>query len=231
MMSNMHFTNSSDENIKEIEREVSFASEHGYLDTNNLPPKTGAEWRASIQCILPRSNGGLPYHLYFNDVAGELFTSGGNDKNLLRFSNDVENIVFIIDPWTMKLNEQKISERVKKWLKGEEVEIMRTGVNEDAFTAFTSIINALDASSRDLSKINFTFAMVKCDTGYLEGVNYQNAEALRGFMSDDLKLANLVHAAESRFMSVSYLATSVLKKEDNGIPDLCNLLVKQLEIE
>ena len=231
MMSNMHFTNSSDENIKEIEREVSFASEHGYLDTNNLPPKTGAEWRASIQCILPRSNGGLPYHLYFNDVAGELFTSGGNDKNLLRFSNDVENIVFIIDPWTMKLNEQKISERVKKWLKGEEVEIMRTGVNEDAFTAFTSMINALDASSRDLSKINFTFAMVKCDTGYLEGVNYQNAEALRGFMSDDLKLGNLVHAAESRFMSVSYLATSVLKKEDNGIPDLCNLLVKQLEIE
>ena len=131
----------------------------------------------------------------------------------------------------MKLNEQKISERVKKWLKGEEVEIMRTGVNEDAFTAFTSMINALDASSRDLSKINFTFAMVKCDTGYLEGVNYQNAEALRGFMSDDLKLGNLVHAAESRFMSVSYLATSVLKKEDNGIPDLCNLLVKQLEIE
>ena len=231
MKSNMHFTNISDENIKEIEKEVTFAWKHGYLDTNNLPPKTGAEWRASIQCILPRSNGGLPYHLYFNDVAGELFTTGGNDKNLLRFSKDVESIVFIVDPWTMKLNEQKISERVRKWLIKDEVEMMRTGVNEDLFTAFTSMINALDESARDFSKINFIFALVKCDTGYLDGVNYQNAEALMDFMKDDLKLGNLVHAAESRFMSVSYIATSVFKKNGNGIPDLCNLLVKQLEIE
>ena len=227
----MHFTNTTDENIKEIQDNVDFAKVNGHLDFNHLPPKTGANWRASIQCILPRANGGMPYHIYFNDVAGELFTAGGNDKNLLRFSQDVENIVFIIDPWTMQLNEQKVSDRVKKWLKNEEVELMREGVNEEALNAFDSLVNALDSSKRDFAKINLTFAFVKSDTGYLESVETTDENALMQFMEEDLKLGNLIHAAETRFMSISYVAVSVFQKEDRGVQTLCNKLIEQLEIE
>lgn len=227
----MYFTNTTDENISEIQNEVDFAKASGHLDYNHLPPKTGATWRASIQCILPRRNGGLPYHIYFNDVAGELFTAGGNDKNLLRFSQDVENIVFIIDPWTMKLNEQKVSDRVKKWLKTEEVELMREGVNEEALNAFDSLVNALDASKRDFAKINLTFAFVKSDTGYLEGVNITDENELMDFLKEDLRLGNLVHAAETKFMSISYIAVSVFQKSDKGVQALCDKLLQQLEIE
>lgn len=227
----MHFTNTTDENISEIQNEVDFAKANGHLDYNHLPPKTGANWRASIQCILPRTNGGLPYHIYFNDVAGELFTAGGNDKNLLRFSQDVENIVFIIDPWTMKLNEQKVSDRVKKWLKTEEVELMREGANEEALNAFDSLVNALQSSNRDFSKINLTFAFVKSDTGYLEGVNIIDEDALKLFMKEDFKLGNIIHAAETRFLSVSYIAVNVFQKEDKGVQLLCDKLIQQLEIE
>ena len=227
----MHFTNTTDENIKEIQDDVDFAKENGYLDFNHLPPKTGANWRASIQCILPRANGGMPYHIYFNDVAGELFTAGGNDKNLLRFSQDVENIIFIIDPWTMKLNDQKVSDRVKKWLKNEEVELMREGANEEALTAFDSLVNVLDSSKRDFAKINLTFAFVKSDTGYLDGINITDENALMVFMKEDLKLGNLIHAAETRFLSISYIAVSVIQKEDKGVQTLCNKLMEQLEIE
>ena len=227
----MHFTNTTDENILEIQGDVDFAKSNGHLDFNHLPPKTGANWRASIQCILPRTNGGLPYHLYFNDVAGELFTAGGNDKNLLRFSQDVENIVFIIDPWTMKLNEQKVSDRVKKWLETEEVELMREGALEEALNAFDSLINALQSSNRDFSKINLTFAFVKSDTGYLEGVNIIDESALKLFMKEDLKLGNIIHAAETRFLSVSYIAVNVIQKEDKGVQLLCDKLIQQLEIK
>ena len=227
----MHFTNTTDENILEIQGDVDFAKSNGHLDFNHLPPKTGANWRASIQCILPRTNGGLPYHLYFNDVAGELFTAGGNDKNLLRFSQDVENIVFIIDPWTMKLNDQKVSDRVKKWLKTEEVELMREGALEEALNAFDSLVNALQSSNRDFSKINLAFAFVKSDTGYLEGVNIIDESALKLFMKEDLKLGNIIHAAETRFLSVSYIAVNVFQKEDRGVQLLCDKLLQQLEIE
>ena len=229
--SDMHFTNTTDDNIKEIEDDVKFAKGNGHLDPNHLPPKTDRDWRASIQCIIPRHNSNMPYHLYFNDVSGELFTAGGNDKQLLRFSQDVENIVFIIDPWTMKLNEQTISDRMKAWLKQEEVELMRASAQEEVLTAFDSLINALEASKRDFAKINFNFALVKSDTGYLEGVDTSKESELEHFMKDDMKLGNVVHAAESRFKSVTFIAVSVFNKNDKGVRTLCNKLLDQLEIE
>ena len=229
--SGMRITNTLNGNIKEIEDEVNFVKENGFLDTNHFPPKTGVEMRASIQCTWPRQNERIPFNLYFNDVAGELYTAGGNDRNLLLFTQNVEYIMFIIDPWTMTLNEQKISGRVRKWLKNEEVELMRNEANEDVLNAFDCLINALDSSRRDLSKIKFNFIFVKSDTGYLEGVDFHKESALKEFMKEDLKLGHLIFAADSRFMSVSYVATSVFCKDGNGITDLCNLLIKQLELE
>ena len=226
----MHFTNTTDENILELQDNVEFAKSNGHLDENHLPVKTGANWRASIQCILPRANGGLPYHLYFNDVAGELFTSGGNDKNLLRFSQDVENIVFIIDPMTMKFNEQKISDRFMKWLHTEEVEQGRQSAIEEVLTAFDSMVNALDGSKRDFGKINLTFALVKSDMGYLNGVNKADENDLRDFMKDDMAIGNVIHAAESKFNSVSYISVSVFLKDDKGVQRLCDKLIQQLEL-
>lgn len=227
----MHFTNTTDEAIIEIQNYVDFAKAHGHLDENHLPSKTDRNWRASIQCILPRANGGLPYHIYFNDVSGELFTAGGNDKNLLRFSLDVENIVFIIDPFTMKLNEQRISERMKKWLNSDEVVQQRQSAFEEALNAFDSLVNVLTASNRDFSKINLSFALVKSDTGYLEGINTADENQLKSFMKEDMGIGNIVHGAETRFMSVSYFAVSVYQNKDKGVQTLCNKIIQQLEIE
>lgn len=131
----------------------------------------------------------------------------------------------------MTLNEHKISGRVRKWLKNDEVELMRNEANEEVLNAFDSLINALDSCRRDLSKIKFNFIFVKSDTGYLDGVDYHKESALKQFMKEDLKLGHLIFAADSRFMSVSYVATSVFSKDGNGITDFCNLLIKQLELE
>ena len=229
--SGMRITNTLNGNIKEIENEIKFVKKNGFLDTNHFPPKTGVEMRASIQCTYPRKNERIPFNLYFNDVAGELYTAGGNDKKMLLFTQNVEIIMFIIDPWTMTLNEHKISGRVRKWLKNDEVELMRNEANEEVLNAFDSLINALDSCRRDLSKIKFNFIFVKSDTGYLDGVDYHKESALKQFMKEDLKLGHLIFAADSRFMSVSYVATSVFCKDGNGITDLCNLLIKQLELE
>ena len=227
----MHFTNTTDENIIEIQDYVDYAKAHGHLDENHLPSKTDRNWRASIQCILPRTNGGLPYHIYFNDVSGELFTAGGNDKNLLRFSLDIENIVFIIDPFTMKFNEQRISDRMKKWLDSDEIAQQRQSAFEEALNAFDSLVNVLSASNREFSKINLSFALVKSDTGYLEGINTADENQLKSFMKEDMGIGNIIHGAETRFMSVSYIAVSVYQNKDQGVQTLCNKLIQQLEIE
>lgn len=225
----LHFTDKVDDDVAE---NVKYANEKGHLDDRHLPFKTGREWKPSIQCILPRKNGGLPYHLYFNDVSGELFTSGGNDPRLLRFAQDVEDIIFIIDPWTIKLDKAKISGRMKKWLQRDDVAVWQGGKQqEDITSASTSIVNILTNNKRNLAKIHFTFALAKSDTGYLEGIDTSNEHALRSFIEEDMHLSGLVYDIESQFQSVAYIATSVYVKGDPGVHRLCSALAARLQLE
>lgn len=225
----LHFTDRVDEDVLE---NVKYAYQQGHLDDLHLPFKTGCEWKSSIQCILPRNSGGMPFHLYFNDVSGELFTTGGNDSNLLRFAQDVEDIIFIIDPWTVNLDKKKISERMKTWLKRDDVAIWQGSKQlEDITDASNSIVNILTNSKRNLAKIHFTFVLTKSDTGYLAGINSSDENALKSFIEEDLCLQHLVYNIESQFQSVSYIASSVYMSDDPGVQKLCRDLAKRLQLD
>ena len=117
-----------------------------------------------------------------------------------------------------------------KWLHTEEVEQGRQSAIEEVLTAFDSMVNALDGSKRDFGKINLTFALVKSDMGYLNGVNKADENDLRDFMKDDMAIGNVIHAAESKFNSVSYISVSVFLKDDKGVQRLCDKLIQQLEL-
>ena len=225
----LKFTGKVDKDIKDC---ANYVAEVGQLDENHLPRKTRTnKTQSSIQCIYPRSNGKIPYVLYFNDVSGESFVAENYDKELLRFSKDVENLLFIVDPLTMSFDMNKISDSMKKWLKNEDIQIIRNDNQRDIDTICYSMINALKSSERDLGRINFTFVLVKSDIGYLNGVDVSSQETARHFMISDMGLGNLIDNAESQFKSVSYVAVSVFNKRDEGIQSLCDSLIQQLELE
>lgn len=225
----LHFTDKVDEDLV---NSVKFAVSNGCLDLEHSPSKTGPEWKPSVQCMMPRKNNSVPFHIYFNDVAGELFTAGGNDSNVLQFSKDVENIVFVVDPYTMMLDKKELSKSVAKWLERNDVSIVRNGKKlEDINNAATSLTNMLNGKKRDIQKIQFTFTLTKSDSGYMKGVDTSNADALRSFMENDLHLANLVSDIESQFKNVGYVAVSTFTKDDSGVQKLCNMLIEQLELD
>lgn len=224
----MHFTDSVDQDVREA---VDYVEQEGCLDNLHVPGKTGVVLKSSVQCILPRRSSGMPFHLYFNDVAGELFTTENFDADLLRFSNDVENIFFVIDPMTMKLNPSDVSPAMKKWLEQDSVKGERGGNLPDIKNSAYSLTNALKKSDRDLGKIDFTFVLVKSDMGYMDHIDKSSAEALERFMRTELKLSNLIEDMMGDFKSVSFAAVSVYKKGDAGIKTLCDNLSQQLELE
>ena len=224
----LHFTDSVDQDVRNA---VEHVEKEGCLDDLHLPEKTGVSLKASVQCILPRKNSNMPYHLYFNDVAGELFTTAQSDKDLLRFSKDVENIFFIIDPMTMQLKPSDLSATMQKWLEQDNVKSVRGDNLPDIKNIAYSLTNALKSSERDLGKIDFTFVLVKSDMGYMDHIQSDNAEAIERFLRSELKLSNLVEDVLSSFRSVGFVATSVYRKNDKGVQTLCENLSRQLELE
>ena len=225
----MHFTDIKENVGRDIYKSVEFYEKEGHLDDDHRPDQTKKMAKSSVQCILPRANGGLPYHLYFNDVAGELFTAGGYAKDKLRFASDVEQIYFIIDPFTMQLNMDEVSESIKKWLK--QTNVVRSNNLEDIRNTCDSLINALTDSNRDFKQIHFTFVLVKSDTGYMGNINTSDPDALESFMDNDLQLSNIIETVEKRFADINYVAVSAWLKDDKGIFSLCDYMLKQLEIK
>lgn len=224
----LHFTDNVDQDVRKA---VEHVGQEGCLDDMNVPAKTGKMLKSSVQCILPRRNSSIPYHLYFNDVAGELFTAEQYDKELLRFSKDVENIFFIIDPTTMRLNPSDLSANMQKWLGQDSVKSILGNNLPDIKNIAYSLTNALKSSDRDLGKIDFTFVLVKSDMGYMDHINMEAPEALEAFMRKELRLGNLVESISGDFRSVSFAAASVYKKGDKGVQTLCSTLASQLQLE
>ncbi|MBR1688013.1 MAG: hypothetical protein IJ710_05690 [Prevotella sp.] len=219
------FTDGSGRTIEETAR---FFAQNGHLDLDHLPAKTAQGQRASIQCILPRTSGGLPYHLYLNDIAGEHITDAKLDAEMMRFSKDVTALFFILDPLTMALSEDDISAPLRQWLQAQRPSA--SAQQQDVVDVFDSLVLLLGKTGRDLAEIDLTFVLPKSDAGYLGGIDTTNPDALRRFVSDDMALPHLIGKTK-RFRSVSYYAISVYTPYDKGIDALCNNLYRQLGLE
>ena len=227
--SDMHFTDSVDSEIVNIEN---FMFNEGHLDTDHLPGKTDVKLKSSVQCILPRFGGGMPYHLYFNDVAGELFQAGSFNANLMLFARDVESIVFIVDPLTMQLEPSDLSDEMQTFFRREDIQRMISPNTQDIKNAMDALVMLLGegGAKRKLADIDFTFALAKSDLGYMDHIDKTDSEALRTFMQRDLRLGNLVNAAETQFKSVSYYAVSVFNHNDYGLGYMSRKIASQLKI-
>ena len=175
-----------------------------------FPGKTSEDRHKSLQLLVNNPKSLLPYRLYINDVAGEMFSSSGNKLGDASFLLNTEVLIMVVDPFTLKTTELDLSSRMKDWYAGHADEISVIDDKQDMKEATDTLVNMLKhyRKVKEASKISLMFTFVKTDTGYLEGVDVNDEEALRQFAIQDLGLANVMHDLSTFFKDITFHAVS-----------------------
>ena len=104
-------------------------------------------------------------------------------------SLNTEVLIMVVDPFTLKTTELDLSSRMKDWYASHADEISVIDDKQDMKEATDTLVNMLKhyRKVKEASKISLMFTFVKTDTGYLEGVDVNDEEALRQFAIQYIK--------------------------------------------
>ena len=184
-----------------------------------FPVKTTDERHKSLQLIVSNPKSLLPYRLYVNDVAGEVFRSK-NSQNLetASFLKNTDVLVFVLDPFTVKSDELEYSERMKAWCEQNIPAGAKKQSQIDVKEALDTLSNMLLhlQGRKDSSNIDMMFTFVKTDTGYLSGVDVNDQEALKQFAIVDMGLGQVIHDLSHIFKNVTFHAVSAADSVDKS---------------
>lgn len=183
-----------------------------------FPGKTSEDRHKSLQLLVNNPKSLLPYRLYINDVAGEMFSTVGNKLGDAPFLLNTEVIVMVVDPFTLKTTGLEMSPRMKDWYARHSKDISEVDAKQDMKEATNTLINMLKhyRKVKEASEIALMFTFVKTDTGYLEGVDVNDEEALRQFAIQDLGLANVMHDLSTFFNDISFHAISAAESSSQS---------------
>ena len=196
------------------------------------PEKTSEGRHKSIQLLAVNPTGALPYRLYVNDIAGEMFTSANNQYEDAPFFKNTNVLIFALDPFTMKANELEFSPEFASWYKTNVGDKNGVEGKVDLDEAFSALINTIGKyrNEKEFSRIKLMITYVKTDTGYLKHVGTDN-DSLRTFAVSDMGLESLICKLEAKGFDISYHAISA--SEDvakSGISVFINDILENLGI-
>lgn len=194
-----------------------------------FPEKTAEGRHKSIQMLVHNSLGRLPYRMYINDVAGEMFTASTSRYQDAPFLRNTDVLIFVLDPFTMQAADLDFSPEFASWYSkhvgNKEEKDGRVDMDE-AFAALNNTILKY-RSSKDLSKIKLMLTFVKTDTGYLEGVDVSDSDAIKNFAISEMGLGRLIYKLESLGFDITYHAVSA--SEAAGSSGITAFIDKMME--
>ena len=191
----------------------------GGQEMKTMPRQTQQRRHKSLQILVNNPKHVLPYRLFFNDLAGEMFTASGNRVENAPFFRDVQVIVFMLDPRTMNTSDLELSPRMIKWYQDHGVNTADPSHKVSIDEAVDRLMNMLRESyGRNTKDIHLIVNLAKSDEGYL-GNTPQNSRALRSFVADDLGLGNQVARWEQSFKSVTFFSASALDEAKKSTAD------------
>lgn len=212
------------DNETKIEDKKRRIDSHDGIQTN-----VAYSYRA-VQLMLKTKFRPVPYHLFFYDVAGEKFnSSSASHKTAMDFYQNVQSIVFVIDPSMLDINGLIVSDKFEEWHKA----------NADAETyqvsgSYSVLENILETVGRNSKKIDFNFVCTKMDMGYFSAAGYPenpSAEEIKQFITEEMGLNNLVNAAGNTFNTTQFYAVSATDADKSNIEHLFEDLLKQRNIK
>lgn len=194
-----------------------------------LASKTSVkEKRRSLQILVP-GKAPLPYHVFINDVGGELFLDSGSKAEHMQFFKDVESVSFLIDPFTMDFSEYEISGEFAKWynsnIKGKELPTKLENISE----LFTTVTNMANNFINKVKNIHVNIVLVKADTGYIPDDIVNDRQSLREFVDDQMGLVSEMVNLEKSYASLNFYAVSALKNQ--GIDRLTLGIIEDLNVK
>ena len=185
------------------------------------------QYRAIQVMVTPKKTRPVPYHMFFYDVAGEKFDAySSNSATAMSFYQNVQSIVYIIDPSMIDFAGLSASENILTWVK-----TVNKGEVHNPQGAFSVMVNILETAGRRPKEIDFCFICTKADLGYFEEDNYDRLtlteDEIRTFLVKSLGLVNLVNAAENTYRNVHYYQVSVMDKGEDRVRKLFEDLIEQ----
>ncbi len=200
-----------------------------------FPDKTPEGRHKSIQFLAVNPTGALPYRLYLNDIAGEMFTAGNNQYEDAPFFRNTDVLIFALDPFTMKADELDFSPEFAEWYKanvGDKTEVIGKVDLHEAFSMLITTIKKYQ-NEKKMAKIKLMMTYVKIDTGYLNTLGNQSfdGEALRQFAIQDMGMEGLISYLESQGFTISYHALSASDNaEKSGITPFIDEMLNNVGI-
>lgn len=223
--SNVEFTDEVELPIRRAVEEVVKTGKFG-----SVVEKTAVRRRRSIQLTVHRT--GVPYRLFVNDVAGELFTKAGMNYDSVPFFKDIQSVIFLYDPFTANVSTQDLGSNFKAWYESEIGPVKDSSYREELDEAFVALKNILENKGNKTSKVHFNFVLVKKDTGYMKGVNAQDESQIKQFVQQELGLAAEMSNIESDYASVNYYAVSAFEPLDkSNIEPLYKGVMNQINLK
>lgn len=180
-----------------------------------FPEKTSEGRHRAIQMLIPNCAGALPYRLFINDIAGELFTSTNNQYEDAACFKNTDVLIFVVDPFTIRASDLDFSDRFIDWYKSNVGEKADNNGKVDIHEAFNTLVNTLSKykTQKEMSEMKLMFTFVKSDTGYLDRVS-----DLKEFAIMDMGLEGIILGLEQKGFELSYYATSASESsETSGI--------------
>lgn len=201
---------------------------------NYFPEKTSEGRHKSIQMLAYSLNSSLPYRVYVNDIAGELFTATNNQYEDAPFFKNTNVLIFALDPFTMRASELDFSPEFASWYKNNIGDKNDWEGKVDLDEAFSALINTISKyrKEKDFSKIKLMITFVKTDTGYLNDLSDRNnEELLREFALSEMGLGSLISKLESVGFNVSYHSLSASDDVNkSGVSTYIDCILDNLDI-
>lgn len=201
------------------------------------PPKTSESRHRSIQMMLQHKGAAIPYKLYLNDLAGEMFTADSNKAEDAPFFKNTNVILFIIDPMTMRSSDLQFGDDFSDWYKNNVGQQSDNSGKIDVEMALDVLKNTIEKHRKnkaDIKNIPLMVLLTKADTGYLDNIDAHSSESIRTFLQNEMGLDKFVYMASTSFRDITYYAVSAKSKveeEISGVDTVIHDLFEKLKIE
>lgn len=201
--------------------------EERILKNQGIQTSNANQYRAIQIMVKPQKRRLVSYHVFFYDVAGEKFDAhSSNSATAMSFYQNVQSIVYILDPSMMDFSGLQISENILNWAK-----TVNKGEVHNPQIALSVLMGLLDTVGRQAKEIDFCFVCTKADLGYFEADNYIREKLtekdIKKFVISSLGLGNLVNSAENSFKDVHYFQVSVNDEDEDKVRKLFKDLIEK----
>lgn len=186
-----------------------------------FPESTTRGRHKALQVLVSNTKSLMPYRMYFNDLAGEMFTADKNEVSDAPFLKNTDVVLFCLDPTTMKTSGLRLSQDLKDWFLSKGINPAENNGRVDINSAVDRLLNMIAnyRGKEGARKIDLIVNFVKTDEGYLGKYRSSDQAHLRAFMEDAMGLGNVLVRLEQAFRKVSFFAVSAMEAAETSNVD------------